>query len=234
MKAEKEELALRVIQCSGSVCRVLASMSHCSWFLSNAVFDYVHPYVHVFLKRSAITLVDDHGWPDIYSRLKKLDPTSITAYRVRSLFLLVADEFIGVILSGEGIVSGIPFSMQICIVSNGGVMEASHISIMPTSVKYFLFRGCKNLTRRRSHKQWVVGISIPPPECNFSYIYTKQCGLCGLPGYLSVLTIFCSLVSICCKMHCSLFKHRITRKTSQITRKRPKITRKHIAESRGG
>lgn len=24
-------------------------------------FDYVHPYVHVFLKRSAITLVDDHG-----------------------------------------------------------------------------------------------------------------------------------------------------------------------------
>lgn len=120
-----------------SVCRVLASMPHCSWFLSNAVFDYVHPYVHVFLKRSAITLVDDHGWPDIYSRLKKLDPTSITAYRVRSLFLLVADEFIGVILSGEGIVSGIPFSMQICIVSNGGVMEPSHISIMPTSVKYF-------------------------------------------------------------------------------------------------
>ncbi len=133
-----------------------------SGFFLMRFFDYVHPYVHVFLKRSAITLVDDHGWPDIYSRLKKLDPTSITAYRVRSLFLLVADEFIGVILSGEGIVSGIPFSMQICIVSNGGVMEASHISIMPTSVKYFLFRGCKNLTRRRSHKQWVVGDFDPP------------------------------------------------------------------------
>ncbi len=31
-----------------SVCRVLASMPHCSWFLSNAIFDYVHPYVHGF------------------------------------------------------------------------------------------------------------------------------------------------------------------------------------------
>ncbi len=31
-----------------SVCRVLASMPHCSWFLSNVVFDYVHPYVHSF------------------------------------------------------------------------------------------------------------------------------------------------------------------------------------------
>lgn len=31
-----------------SVCRVLASMPHCGWFLSNAVFDYVHPYVHGF------------------------------------------------------------------------------------------------------------------------------------------------------------------------------------------
>lgn len=48
MKAEKEELALRVIQCSGSVCRVLASIPHCSWFLPNAIFDYVHPYVHGF------------------------------------------------------------------------------------------------------------------------------------------------------------------------------------------
>ncbi|EJY0665918.1 hypothetical protein [Escherichia coli] len=104
----------------------------------------IHISIHIYpslegyaSSLSAISLVDDHGWPDIYSRLKKLYPTSITAYRVRSLFLLVADEFIGVILSGEGIVSGIPFSMQICIVPNGGVMEASHISIMPTSVKYF-------------------------------------------------------------------------------------------------
>lgn len=32
----------------GSVCRVLASMPHWSWFISNAVFDYVHPYVHGF------------------------------------------------------------------------------------------------------------------------------------------------------------------------------------------
>lgn len=31
-----------------SVCRVLASMPHCSWFLPNAIFDYVHPYVHGF------------------------------------------------------------------------------------------------------------------------------------------------------------------------------------------
>ncbi|EQZ90966.1 hypothetical protein G991_02263 [Escherichia coli UMEA 3703-1] len=59
-----------------------------------------------FFRLSAMKLVDEH---DIYSRLKKLNPTSITAYRVRSLFLLVADEFIGGILSGEGIVSGIPF-----------------------------------------------------------------------------------------------------------------------------
>ncbi|EOF6450820.1 hypothetical protein ACK1DY_004341, partial [Salmonella enterica] len=27
---------------------VLASMPHCGWFLSNAIFDYVHPYVHGF------------------------------------------------------------------------------------------------------------------------------------------------------------------------------------------
>jgi len=46
VKAEKEELALRVIL--GSVCRVLASMPHCGWFLANAIFDYVHPYVHGF------------------------------------------------------------------------------------------------------------------------------------------------------------------------------------------
>lgn len=45
VKAEKEELALRVIE---SVCRVLASMPHCGWFLPNAIFDYVHPYVHGF------------------------------------------------------------------------------------------------------------------------------------------------------------------------------------------
>lgn len=31
-----------------SVCRVLASMPHCGWFLANAIFDYVHPYVHGF------------------------------------------------------------------------------------------------------------------------------------------------------------------------------------------
>lgn len=111
-----------------------------------------------------------------------------------------------------------------------------HIGIRPTSVKRFsFFAGVKIWRGGRSHKQWIVGISLPPSWMQFFvYIYTKQCGLCGLPGYLSVLTIFCSLVSICCKMHCSLFKHHITRKTSQITRKRPKITRKHIAESRGG
>lgn len=33
---------------SESVCRVLASMPHCGWFLANATFDYVHPYVHGF------------------------------------------------------------------------------------------------------------------------------------------------------------------------------------------
>ncbi len=38
----------RYVAYSESVCRVLASMPHCSWFLSNAVFDYVHPYVHGF------------------------------------------------------------------------------------------------------------------------------------------------------------------------------------------
>nr|WP_164726216.1 hypothetical protein [Escherichia coli] len=112
----------------------------------------IHISIHIYpslegyaSSLSAISLVDDHGWPDIYSRLKKLDPTSITAYRVRSLFLLVADEFIGVILSGEGIVSGIPFSMQICIVSNGvGRYGNSHIGITPTSVKYFCnFAGVK-------------------------------------------------------------------------------------------
>lgn len=31
-----------------SVCRVLASMPHCGWFFPNAIFDYVHPYVHGF------------------------------------------------------------------------------------------------------------------------------------------------------------------------------------------
>lgn len=40
-------MAIKLIN-NESVCRVLASMPHCSWFLSNAVFDYVHPYVHSF------------------------------------------------------------------------------------------------------------------------------------------------------------------------------------------
>lgn len=38
----------RYVAYSESVCRVLASMPHCSWFLPNAIFDYVHPYVHGF------------------------------------------------------------------------------------------------------------------------------------------------------------------------------------------
>lgn len=25
-------------------------MPHCSWFLPNAIFDYVHPYVHGFFR----------------------------------------------------------------------------------------------------------------------------------------------------------------------------------------
>ena len=49
----------------------------------------IHISIHIYpslegyaSSLSAISLVDDHGWPDIYSRLKKLYPTSITAYRV--------------------------------------------------------------------------------------------------------------------------------------------------------
>lgn len=93
---------------------------------------------------------------------------------------------------------------------------------MPTSVTHFFnFAGVKIWWGGQSHKQWVVGISIPPPECNFSYIYTKQCGLCGLAGYLRVLSIFCSLISISWKMACLNISQNVTRKTFKITRKYP-------------
>lgn len=49
------------------------------------------------------------GWSRItrhLQRLKKLNPTNISAYRVRSLFLLVADEFTG---KGGTLYQAIPF-----------------------------------------------------------------------------------------------------------------------------
>ncbi len=55
---------------------------------------------------------------------------------------------------------------QVCSLLNLGYGNP-HISIMPTSVTHFFyFRGCKNLTRRAVHKQWGVGISIPPGVLN--------------------------------------------------------------------
>lgn len=94
---------------------------------------------------------------------------------------------------------------------------------MPTSVTHFFnFAGVKIWRGGRSHKQWGVGIPIPLLNAIFRiYIYTKQCGLCGLAGYLRVLSIFYSLISMCWKIGCLNVSQNVTRKTFKITRKPP-------------